>query len=121
MNTPSPLKNLLILLLTLGFLAGCAQTNPHPMDMTAAVQGAKTPADHMALADHYEQAAQEAEAKVKEHQKLLEEYQFHSYVYGKQSATLKEHCDGLIYHYQQIAKANHQMAEMHRKMAQGAQ
>jgi hypothetical protein len=39
----------------------------------------------------------------------------------KQSATLKEHCDGLIYHYQQIAKANHQMAEMHRKMAQGAQ
>jgi hypothetical protein len=101
MNTSSILKTASILLLTLGLLAGCAQTNPHPMDMTTAIQAAKTPADHLALANHYEQAAQDAQAKVEEHKKTLAEYQAKSYVYGKQAATWQEHCQALIYNYQQ--------------------
>ncbi|SMF95003.1 hypothetical protein SAMN02949497_2343 [Methylomagnum ishizawai] len=120
MNTLSTLKTALILLLTLGFLAGCAQPNPHPMDMTAAVQSAKTPTDHLALANHYQQAAQDAQAQVEEHKKLLAEYQAKSYLYGKQAATWQAHCQALIYHYQQIVDANRQMADMHRKMAEAA-
>ena len=111
----------LIAFLTLGFLASCAQPNPHPMDMTMAVQSAKTQADHEALAAHYEQAAKDAEAKVAEHKKLLDQYKAKSYLYGKQSLTFQSHCEGLIHSYEQVAKANAEMAKMHRLMGEGAQ
>lgn len=103
---------------TVGLLAGCAQPNPHPMDMTQAIQGAKTKADHETLATHYEQAAQEAEAKVAEHKKLLEQYRNHSYLYGRQAMTLEEHCESLINAYQKAADANTEMAKMHRQMSE---
>lgn len=112
-------KTLLTVSFTLGLLVGCAQLNPHPMDMTVAVQNAKTSADHEALAAHYEEAAKDAEAKVEEHRKLLDQYKTKSYLYGKQAASFQAHCEGLIYSFQQIAKANAEMAEMHRQMASG--
>jgi len=112
------IKTLLTVSLTLGLLAGCAQPNPHPMDMTAAIQSAKTRADHEALAAHYEQAARDAEAQVEEHKKLLEQYTAKSYLYGKQAATLKEHCEALIHSYQQVATGNAEMAKMHRQMGE---
>lgn len=101
-----------------GMLSGCAQPNPHPMDMTAAVQSAKVKADHEALAAHYEQFAKDAEAKVAEHEKLLDGYSAKGYLYGKQAATFKAHCEGLIRSYRQIAAANAEMAKMHRQMAE---
>lgn len=104
-------------LLALGALAGCAQHNPHPMDMSAAVQGARSKADHEALADHYEQAARDADAKAAEQQKMLDQYKSHGYLYGKQVYTLQEHCDALISNYQRAAKANRQLAKLHRDMA----
>lgn len=105
------------LVLTLGLSAGCAPPNPHPMDMSAAVQGAKSKADHEALAEHYEQAARDAEAKAAEQQKMLDKYKEHSYLYGKQVYTLEEHCDALISSYQRAAKANRNLAKLHRDMA----
>ena len=110
-------KALLTVFLTLGLLASCAQPNPHPMDMTAALQNARTSADHQALAEHYEQAAKDAEAKVAEHKQLLDQYKVHSYLYGKQAAYFQDHCLGLIRSYEQVAKANAEMAQMHRQMA----
>lgn len=110
-------KALLTVSLVLGLLASCAQPNPHPMDMTAALQNAKTTADHQALAEHYEQAAKDAEAKVAEHKKLLDEYKTHGYLYGKQAMSFQSHCEGLIRSYEQIVKGNAEMAEMHRQMA----
>ena len=100
----------------LGLLVSCAQLNPHPMDMTAAIREAKTPADHNALARHYEAAAEAARLKVKEHKKELEEYETHPY-YGKRAQDLKAHCRRLISSYEQVAEANAAMAETHRKMA----
>jgi hypothetical protein len=111
------IKALLPVSLTLGLLASCAQPNPHPMDMTTAVQSAKTKTDHVALAAHYEQAAKDAEAKVEEHKKLLDEYKAHSYLYGKQGLTFQPHCEALIRSYQQVANANAEMAKMHRQVA----
>ena len=64
-------KLLISLFLTLGLLAACAEMNPHPMDMSQAVQNAKSKADHEALAEHYEEAAKEMQLKVEEHKKLL--------------------------------------------------
>ncbi|WP_045225120.1 hypothetical protein [Methyloterricola oryzae] len=110
-------KVLLIASLSLGLLAGCAQPNPHPMDMTAAIQNAKTATDHKALAEHYEEAAKAAEAKVDEHKKTLEQYKQHSYLYGKSAETFEEHCEALINSYEKVAKANQEMAKMHRQMA----
>ncbi len=111
------IKALLTVSLAIGLLASCVQRNPHPMDMTAAVENAKSKADHEALAMHYQQAAKDAEAKLDEHKKLLDQYKAHSYLYGKQAAMLEEHCEALINGYQQVVKANTEMAKLHRDMA----
>lgn len=97
-------------------LISCAQRNPHPMDMTQAVQDAKTPADHAALAEHYDEAAREMQGKVDEHKKLLGQYEAKSYLYGKQAQTLKAHCQALIHAYEQAAESNRQLAADHRQM-----
>lgn len=109
-------KVIAVAALTLGALSGCEQ-NVHPMDMTAAVQNAKTQEDHEALATHYEQAAKDAQAKVDEHKKLLAQYKQHSYLYGKQSEAFVEHCESLINSYQKAVDANNAMAKMHHQLA----
>lgn len=104
------------LILTLGLLSACAETNPHPMDMSQAVQSATSKADHEALAKHYDEAADEMQLKVDEHKKLLGQYVSHSYLYGRQAEDLKAHCQELIDVYEKAVVANRKMAEMHRQM-----
>ena len=111
------IKTLLTMPLILGLLAGCTQPNTHPMDMTIGIQNTKTKADHEALDAHYKQVAQEAEAKVEEQKKILNQYQAHSFLYGRQAQTLKENCESRIRHYQQVTEANLQMAKLHRELA----
>lgn len=112
-------KSFIIILVTLGLLASCAQMNPHPMDMTNAIQNAKTSGDHNALAQHYEDVARDMNTKVQEHKKLLNEYETHPY-YGKRAQDLKAHCEVLIRSYRQAAEANMSMAKIHRQMAEEA-
>ena len=107
----------LLVLITLGLLASCAQMNPHPMDMTQAVQNAKTPTHHTSLAKHYEDAAKEMLSKAQEHKKMLEGYESNTSHYGRQALDLQAHCRNLINAYEQAAKANTDMADTHRKMA----
>ena len=109
-------KLLIPLFLTLGLLAACAEMNPHPMDMSQAVQNAKSKADHEALAQHYEEAAKEMQLKVEEHKKLLSQYQSESYLYGRQAEDLKAHCQRLIDVYEKAAEENLSMAKLHRQM-----
>lgn len=104
-------------LAVVGLLASCAQTDPHPMNMTQMIQDAKTHDDHEALAKHYEDAAKAMQAEVEEHKKWLDKYQTKSYLYGKQAQSLKDHCQALINTYQQAEKANRDMAADHRQMA----
>ena len=91
--------------------------NPHPMDMTQAVQSAKTRSDHEALAKHYEDAAKEMQAKVDEHKKMLSDYQARRSLYSKQAGDLINHCQGLIRVYEQAAAENMSMAKLHREIA----
>jgi septal ring factor EnvC (AmiA/AmiB activator) len=100
----------------LALLAACAEMNPHPMDMSQAVQNAKSKADHEALAQHYEEAAKEMQLKVEEHKKLLSQYQSESYLYGRQAEDLKAHCQRLIDVYEKAAAENLSMAKLHRQM-----
>lgn len=109
-------KLLITLILTLVLLDGCGGINPHPMDMSQAVQNASSKADHEALAEHYEEAAAEMQTKVDEHKKLLTQYQAKSYLYGRQAEDFKAHCEALINAYEKAVKANLSMAKMHRQM-----
>ena len=99
-----------------GLLVSCT-INPMPMDMTQAVQSAKTRSDHDALAKHYEDAAKEMQAKAAEHKKMLVQYEARKSLYGKQGQPLISHCQGLIRIYEQAAKENIGMAQSHRELA----
>lgn len=109
---------LITLLFALVLLAGCAEMNPHPMDMTQAVQNAGSKADHEALAKHYDEEANEMQLKVDEHKKILEQYQSKAYLYGRQAEDFKAHCQRLVTSYENAVDANRKMAEMHRALAQ---
>jgi endonuclease III len=101
-------------------LTGSCTINPHPMDMTQAVQSAKTRSDHESLAKHYEDAAKEMQANVAEHKKRLAQYEANKGLYGKQASSLISHCQGLVRIYEQAAAENMSMAESHRQMASEA-
>jgi hypothetical protein len=87
------------------------------MDMTQAVQSAKTGSDHESLARHYEDAAKDMQAKAAEHKKLLAQYETNKSLYGKQASSLISHCQGLVRIYEQAAAENMSMVESHRQMA----
>lgn len=107
----------LIALIIIGTLTACAHMNPHPMDMTQAVQNATTKVDHENLAKHYEDTAKQMQAKALEHKKMLEKYQDNAAAYGRQAADLESHCRNLISSYEEAERANLNLAEIHRKMA----
>ena len=109
-------KLLITLLLSLGLLYACSEMNPHPMDMSKAVQNAESKADHEALAQHYEEVAKEMQLKVDEHKKLLSQYESKSYLYGRQAEDMKAHCRRLIDVYEKAAEENLSMAKLHRQM-----
>lgn len=107
---------LIAMLLTIGLLSACAEMDPHPMDMSQAVQNAASKADHEELAKHYEEAAKEMQLKADEHKKLLSHYESKSYRYGRQAQDFKAHCERLINDYEKAAEENLEMAKMHRQM-----
>jgi hypothetical protein len=109
-------KLLITLLFAFGLLTGCSEMNPHPMNMSQAVQSATSKADHEALAKHYEDTAKELQLKADEHKKLLSQYRAKSYLYGKQAQAIENHCDVLINSYEKAAEANLNMAKLHRQM-----
>ncbi|MDD5411880.1 MAG: hypothetical protein PHF31_10775 [Methylobacter sp.] len=109
-------KLLITLFLILGLLAACAERNPHPMDMSQAVQNATTKTDHEALAQHYEEAAKEMQLKVDKYKKLLSQYESKSYLYGRQAEDLKTHCQRLIDVYEKAVEENLSMAKLHRQL-----
>ena len=104
---------------------------PHPMDMTQAIQNARTRNDHEALAEHYEAAAKELREKAEEHKKRLARYEaisttenpFRSSIrerdsiYSKQAPSLISHCRNLMHLYEQAAAQNTAMAKAHREIA----
>lgn len=112
------LKSFFAILATLGLLASCAHLDPHPMDMSKAIRDAKTKADHIALAKHYEAAAERMQAKADVQKNKLREYTVHSYYYGRVTADLKEHTAALIRLYEEAAQANKRLASAQRQMAE---
>jgi hypothetical protein len=106
----------LALVAMLGALGSCT-INPHPMDMTQAVQNAKTRSDHQSLAKHYEDAAKEMQVKVEDHKKLLAGYEGSTRFYTGFARTFTNEHEALVGIYERAVAANMKMAEAHRQMA----
>jgi hypothetical protein len=113
-------RTVFAILAALGLLASCAHIDPHPMDMSRAEKSAKTGRDHLALANHYDQAAQSLQAKAEAEKRQLGEYMEHAPYYGRQTEDLKEHSEALIRVYEEAAEKNTRMATAHRRMAEQA-
>ncbi|MVF21586.1 hypothetical protein [Methylocaldum sp. BRCS4] len=115
-------KIVIAVLALVGLLVSCAERSPHPMDMSVALQSAKTSADHQALADHYEAVAREMEQKAEEHRQILAQFlkDPHDYPREYKGGSFEAHCKRLIDIYERAAEANRDMAEDHRRMAGGA-
>jgi hypothetical protein len=86
-------------------------------DIDSAVQNAATAHDHEVAAKHYLEVAKEMQAKEREQKQLLDEYQNHSYLYGRQAQDLQAHSEALARKYGKEARASLKEAELHHQMA----
>lgn len=86
-------------------------------ELEKAVAGAKTPADHEAIASYYDKEGTAAKAKAAEHHKLMQAYRN---IAGKGQFAMEGHCQRLAQNYESIATENTALATAHRQMAQEA-
>lgn len=86
-------------------------------DLEKAITGAKTPADHEAIASYYDKESATAKAKAGEHLKLMEAYRN---IAGKGQFMMPEHCQKLAQNYESIASEYTSLAGGHRQMAREA-
>jgi len=103
--------------------AKAADTQLTRKQLKTAIENAKTPAQHRAIADYYRQQAQRLSAKSKEHQEMAQEYLKHplpfegKQVYGTVGAS---HCRSLADNYANAAKNAEELAALHDEMAKEA-
>ncbi len=110
----------LAILPMLSILVACAQLSPMEAQNTEnrkIVAETKTSNDHENLANYYDKLANEMTAKVEEKIELLEEYEDHSYYYGRRGQDHKSHTLANIRYYEQEATVAIQQADYHRKIA----
>jgi hypothetical protein len=87
-------------------------------DIEKAIAGAKTPADHEAIASYYDKESAAAKAKAAEHTKMAVTYRH--FALGKSQSQMESHCQQLVRNYESIATDNAALAAAHRQMAQEA-
>lgn len=120
-------KNLLGLLAFIAVVFVACTTppphTPHTEEVKALLQSPKTPADHAAIAAHYEEDAKALRQKAEEHKKILAEFLKDPHDYPKTylSGNFENHCRRLIDLYTKGADESLEMAKLHRQIAEGAQ
>ena len=115
MKTPSTI--LAGAVIALGLFGGCARNAAVSTDMFNAIKSTGTKAEHLALADRYEQAAKDADAKAADEKKMQGQWEEHRDLDPKHAEDTQEHYDALIFHYQEIARTNRSLAALQRKIA----
>jgi len=103
--------------------AGRIPAQPAPA-MDAMITGAKTAADHEALAAQYDRNAADAKAKAAEHVKMGAAYKGQPAVTGGKVAAasaMPEHCEKLAKSYEEQAQMYTSMAAGERALAKAAQ
>jgi hypothetical protein len=86
-------------------------------DLEKAITGAKTAADHEAIASYYDREAATTKDKAAEHYKLMKVY---SNLAGKGHFRMEDHCQKLAQNYESIATEYTSLAGAHRQMAREA-
>lgn len=81
-------------------------------DITVLIETADTPADHLKIAEYYEEQAVMMEKKATLHESMAKAYQ------GGKMAGMATHCDKLAADSKASAEQFREMAAEHRKMAQ---
>jgi hypothetical protein len=92
-------------------------------DLPAAIENAKTPADHEAIAAYYDAEAKAASAAVEQHRAMATAYAKPVKPAGGKGTrlsvyrTMPGHCDDLVKDYKAAAHQYEKMAAEHRKIA----
>jgi hypothetical protein len=112
-----PMKTTLMVALAALAMFSAVPTFATDADLSAQVAGAKTAADHEAIADTYAKEAQEAEANAAAHEKMAASYkglgkmgQFHG----------DTHCAAIAKRERETAKDLNDLAAAHRAQAKAA-
>lgn len=74
--------------------------------------------DHESLAKHYWNLVDEAKAKLQEHKNNLEDYELHSYYYGRSGQDFRSHETANVRLYEKIVAKNLKQAEFHQQIAE---
>jgi hypothetical protein len=96
-------------------------------DLPSAIENAKTPADHEAIAAYYDGEAKAARAAAEQHRKMAAAYGKHPEPAGAKGVrssiykTMPRHCDQLVASYEAAAKDNDALAAAHREAARAAE
>ena len=110
-----------MIILMLGFLVGCAQMSPigsvPSNDLYSGKLHTIDPNNHDAMANYYEEAANEMKAKLKAQKERLKDYDSHSYYYGRRGQDIRSHTSANIRMYENAIQENMKEAALHRKMA----
>jgi hypothetical protein len=93
---------------------------PAKFDLAKAITGAKTPAEHEAIASYYDKEAAIAKDKAAEHRRLAQIYRDLSVSSRIQLPPMENHCRQLAQHYENLAADNAALAAAHRQMAREA-
>ncbi len=104
----------IVLAAALGVLHTTSQASTNMEEM---VKNAKTPADNLALAAHYDELAATAQREAASHRSMAGLYKASSLPKGGNTAALVEHCNNLSKTFEAQATDFKAMAEAHRQLA----
>lgn len=85
---------------------------------TVSAESTIAPSNHESLAQHHLSVVDEAKAKLQEHKNNLEDYELHSYYYGRGGQEFKSHETANVRLYEEIIAENLKQAEFHQQMAE---
>ena len=109
------LAALTVALLVFSFNRETRTSASEEVDITVLVETAKTPGDHLKIAEYYEEQAVMMEKKATLHASMAKAYQ------GGKMAGMTTHCDKLAKESDASAEQYKAMAAEHKKMAQEMQ
>jgi RecA-family ATPase len=110
---------ILLVLIAVG-LNACTTGSKHGAKAEDMIGTATTKSDHEAIADHYQQEAEEALNKAEQMRKHIEAYESGKMqTIPRQKEIFVRHCKAMLKKYNEIAQDNEALAKLHREMAGG--
>ena len=112
--------------LVLTSFAAKAQTQPNPeklskQQLLSLIATAKTPAEHLRIAQYYAAQAQEFQAQAREHEQMVATYKANSSLStNKNQASTIGHCEHYIATLNAQAANSRELAASHQRMANEA-